>query len=118
MKHLWQLPGLFVKNKQGRKSLQHHLEKIGVKANLKPFKALKHQITHHQIQLQSFIANISKKKLFNQRQRRGEGEAPAALPMEGATRAPIIDKYEWHSLKNLKQLAIPAADRKILENLL
>src|SRR5262245_31843309 len=30
-------------------------------------------------------------KIKNQRQRRGEGEAPSALPREGATRGPVID---------------------------
>ncbi len=96
MKNLWQLPSLFVKNNKGQKALQKHLEKIGLKTDLTPFKNLKHQITHHQIQLQSFIANTSQKE----------------LGIHSET------KYKWHSLKNLKQLAIPAADRKILENLL
>ncbi len=96
MKHLWQLPSLFIKNEQGSETLQKHLENIGIKTKLKPFKTLKHQITHHQIQLQSFIANTPQKTL------KAYSEA----------------KYEWHSLENLPQLAIPAADRKILEKLL
>jgi len=33
---------------------------------------------------------------LNQRQRRVEGEAPAAWPMEGATRAPVIEGIQFH----------------------
>jgi hypothetical protein len=34
---------------------------------------------------------------FDQRQRRVEGEAPRALPVEGATRAPVIDRWRFEA---------------------
>jgi anthranilate synthase component 2 len=42
------------------------------------------------------IMGVRYKGSENQRQRRVEGEAPTALPVEGATRAPVIAGIQFH----------------------
>lgn len=97
MKHLWQLPSLWVQNSQDSNSLFEHLRSLGIHSkNVKTLQNIQHQVTHHKIQIQPFLLEASKHKPPNQ-----EGE-----------------KYEWHSLTQLKELGIPAADRKILAALL
>lgn len=97
MKRLWQLPGLFVQGEAGAgRALLEHLGRLGIREKeLKPLKDVRHQVTHHRITIRSYLLEVPNK----------------------AFQAPEGEKYEWHSLKQLTQLGIPAADRKILESL-
>ncbi len=97
MKHLWQLPSLWVQNGEDSNSLMEHLRNLGIRSDkVNALKNIQHQVTHHKIQIQPFLIEGSKHNLPFQ-----EGE-----------------RYEWHSLSQLDELGIPAADRKILAALL
>ncbi len=97
MKELWQLPSQFVKNKKETESLLNHLKNIGISSNeLSPLQQVKHHITHHHITIQPYMVRTKRCSPKTQ-----DGE-----------------KYVWQNLSTLKQLALPSADRKILERII
>jgi putative Holliday junction resolvase len=69
--------------------------------------------------IRNFISQLKNLliKESHQRQKRGEGEAPSALPMEGATRAPMIEWSDerltsWEAEQRLTQGGLKGKKRK------